>query len=632
MFLLLDAGYGELQLSPNITTTPLELSVCASINSCPYLETNPVLYTSDTLATSSLGASHLTNRISFVLEPDVLLPENFYRFKLTMTDRQGRIGFSEVDIKTESLPSAGKLESNPLVGVPLHTLFTFRALGWTDKVGDGPFFYRFGFRYVCDDIDRSHVDNSALKCVEWLSGLSKDSSLSSLLPSAPNSLEAELLVQVMDRNGAIRELAHNFDTIIETEPSAVVTDGLDVAAISGLFAGVEAALVAQVNWTEALAQLTSVLWSIHIDHKAIICNESQTVLSPAFKLTNQDIVNIKRTGLRLLTDLFYSLVPTTRTHHQVILSLLEKVTNINCDNASNGGSKFNETDMQRLLSMLESIVDSAVRFSKYGVISRRGLTRNDVAITLSIYEHLIDLRQRPFRSDYISESLTRILPRLSYGVCTWQSILEDPIFINLDGFLNFKSSRANLPQDYTAIGYIDRNSHTSIPVRVSFDDQLLLHYLQWPCVGTESEMCTGMCLSSSQIELDILWQGHEFSSLHKTVLLHMSLLHPLSGIPLDIQNSSQITFTFPLLVSYSDISNLVCVSWEETSLSWVEKQCQTDINILSSNVICRCQGLESDFYSVVERCPDGHYGESCNLSKPLKYQLRYYDWSSTIAF
>ena len=618
-----DAGYGQLQLSPNITTTPLQLSVCSSINSCPYSETKPVLYTSDLMATLNPGENHLASSISLVLEQAALLPENSYRFKLTMTNRQGQVGFSEIDIQTESLPSSGRLETSPLVGVPLLTLFTSRALGWTDKVGDAPFFYRFGFSYICADVDRSFFEYSSSKCVQWLSGLSEDNSLSYLLPAIPDCLEVELLVQVMDRNGAIRNIAYN--TTTENKPSVVETDSPlapvnETINMFSLLTKIEAALVTSVTCTEALARLTSVLWSVHIDQKAIVCSASHTMVSPTFKFTNSDVINIKIKVLKLLSDLFFSVVPMTQTHHQVIVSLLEKVVRIKCDDdASPVSSEFNKTDVWRLLLIFESIVDSATRFSEYGVISRSGITRSNIALILSTYKHLIGLRQRCSRSNYISKSLIKLLPKLGFGVCAQQSILEESTSINLDGFLHFKSSRANLPHDYMAISCTDASSCNSVSVRVNFDKQLFMRYLQWPCHQINSEMCSGICLSSSQIHLDVLWQGREFSSLHKTHLLHITLLHPLTGTLLNIQNSSKIIFTFPLTVLYSDISNLVCVLWEQTSLSWRGGHCLTEINVLSSSAVCQCLGLESEFYSVVERCPKGYYGDGCNLSKSLRF-------------
>ena len=599
-------GYGQLQLnSSNTEGTPVQLSVCSSVTTCPFSESNPVLYTSQIL---TFDNSSFTNIVSLVVNPNELLPENSYRFRVSVVDDQGRTGFAEIDAYTESLPANGRLEVSPAVGIPLDTVFEARSLGWTDKVGDGPFFHRFGFRYICPNTDVRFVQYS--KCVQWMTGLSLDNSLNFQLPIIPDSMEPEFLVQVVDRHGAFQEVARSFEGIIGGDNCTSCNITLENNSTRGLLT----AAISASSWTESLAHLTSLLWSVQVDHETIICNQSQAT-SQIFNLSNVDIVNIKITILSHLTDSLYYSIPLTESYYHLILSLLNIVTKLGCNDLSQDQRTLNLNDIHRVLAVVEDIIDNSIRAGDYGILLRRGLAETNIALILSIYNNLIDLYPTPFRIEIIRKSLMRVLPKVGYGACNRQSILESPVFINRNGFLKFKSSLTNLPYDYTTNVCSDTSSCKDAPVTVNFDTHLLLRYLQWPCGATDSSRCTGVCLYTSQIEQDILWQGHAFSSLHKASLLHMSLLNPATGLSVDVQNSSQIKFTFPLTGPYSEPSNLECVVWEEASLSWVEHYCQTEVTVMSSIVTCRCLGLESSFFSVVERCRSGFYGERCNQSK-----------------
>ena len=540
-----------------------------------------------------------------------------------MTDSLGQEGFAEVDVHTESPPVPGRVEVEPRNGRPLATIFALRGLDWVVENGDGPLAYRLGFRYQCSN------QNEASR-TEWLTGISQDNEFSFALPSIDSELDPELLLQVFDRKGAVYDFTHSF-SLLEVSGDFEVAQNSSFSSLLDLVGAINTS-VTSGHWMEGLAWLSSLVTSLDVDHTSVICSaDTQTSLSPQFQLSNSEFVDLKMRALQIVLSLYESFVPASQSHHQVVLSLLEKVSRVHC--SSNESSSLAQPDLPRLLGALEEMVDAATNFSEFGVLSRRGMSREDAEAVLNIYKQvlyastLIDREALPLaraNSSAVAASLQRTLPQLGLALCQRQRIFQDGVTIDLGSFLNIKSSHINLPSDYTAGGCSGERCSFD-PVMVDFGSELFASFLQRPCSsdGNSSEgCCSGLCVSSTQLYLNPLWSGSPFLSLLRTPLLHLSLLDASDGAAVGgPMSTSPPTLIFPLLSRPSDRGDLYCVVWEETSLSWTNTSCDTDVFLSTSCVRCQCSDIGSLFYAVLERCPDGHYGENCNQSESCCQEL-----------
>lgn len=573
------------------------------------------LYTSG-LVTTPAQSSPLINQVTLVLHDSLLLPGNSYRFKLSMTDTLGRVGFAELDIRTESAPTSGTMVITPTTGEPLATLFSLRALGWTDDTGDGPFLYQLGVQYICDANDQS---SSSGVCMEWVTGLSVDNQFSFILPDLDPALAPSILLQVLDRNGATQDLSHTISLLL----SPLTDSGSAVVGVAGLrvlLASIEE-LVAGGDWIRGLGQLTSLLSTVELDHEAIICRMSGT-LSPRLQLTDDDLVGFKVQALQVVLDL-HTFVPSSQTHHQIILSLLQKVTRTQCSsNPRNDSFEWPQADTERVIAVLEGVVRTFNTFSELGVVSTRGLTSQDVRAILSIYEQVLVLGVMssdvlPRVRSAVADTMLTLLPDMGHGLCGQQRLHQASSSVDLDGFMNLKSSHINLPRAYITGGCQGDEGCTFELVEVDFGSRLFSHFLQWNCSGNvDADYCSGVCVTSTLFHLNFLWQGSQFSSHLKTPLLHLSLQNPASGAPLALQlTSSQPVLTFPLSVPYSSSANLACSVWDDRSLTWANSVCRTEVMASVSRVQCQCPDVGVLFYGVLELCPAGHYGEMCNESE-----------------
>lgn len=592
----------------------MNYSICSSISSCPYSEGSTYLYTSH-VSTTLPQPAPLTNTLALVLRDSLLLPRNSYRFKLTVTNSNDRVGFAEVDIQTESLPSSGGIVIEPSQGRPLSTVFHLRALDWTDDLGDAPYLYRLGLRYIC---------SVSWGCEEWLTGLSQDNEFMFVLPDVDSSLSPELLLQVWDSNGAIQEVTRDLDLLASQEPEGTTADLLPSSGneLSSLMQDVQS-LVAEGHWVQALAHFSSLLISVNMDHETVICNKSQVLFSPIFQLTDLEFVEFKARALAVFLSLHDSFIPNSQSHFQISLSILQKITNTQYDTGTRLGPTWNEMDVARLVDLLEDVVSLSASFADSGVQSRRGISEEDAATVLRIYEQVIssslDLSPDVPRvsSSRATRSLAGILPDIGYGLCARQRIGEENVTLHLDNFVALKSSLINLPPSgYVAGGCMGGCSPVE-DVRIDFGEELFARYLQWACSDDGRGYCSGLCVISARLDVDIFWQGAAFSSWLKTPILFLSLLNPSDGTPVTAPpTSSQPEWSLPLVAPYADTANLRCVTWNEDSSLWSEESCgEVSVSQTTSRVSCQCSLTGDSFYAVLERCPDGSYGPACNQSK-----------------
>ena len=141
-------------------------------------------------------------------------------------------------------------------------------------------------------------------------------------------------------------------------------------------------------------------------------------------------------------------------------------------------------------------------------------------------------------------------------------------------------------------------------------------------------------MTSAQHTQNLLWQGSEYEAQLKSLLFQLYLLNPRNGSMLEASgnglpptrlarniapDSEQIQLVFPILVSYSNSSNLQCAYWNGTSRMWIRRSHFTGEmklrNGTVTDVVCQFGVTLGSIFTVLEVCPDGYYGESCSNGK-----------------
>ena len=100
--------------------------------------------------------------------------------------------FSEIEIKTDTLPSSGKISIFPSNGTSLQTSFTIEALQWTDNEEDFPLNYRMGFTH-----NRTNETS-----IVWLTSLINSNKLITVLPVVSATGLITVVLEIWDSYGA----------------------------------------------------------------------------------------------------------------------------------------------------------------------------------------------------------------------------------------------------------------------------------------------------------------------------------------------------------------------------------------------------------------------------------------------
>lgn len=659
-------GYAQLDLNDNTTRSLLRYNITDINNSVRsnFSETMPLLFTNNSHTNS------LVNQISLVITSNALLPQNSYRFKFTTYNEFGNSGFAEVDIYTESVPISGRILISPQTGSPLTTIFSLSAPGWTDNFGDTPLLYQFGLRYIfmeqssnsrhplpscCNLLYDNSLFSSNVSCVcdFFGTGVSEQNDLQTMLPFLPQamnrlSIQTELLVHVFDKNGARTEASKDLGSIF-TEPLVTDDDStqllqpmedsaprkdqqLDTLAMLDGFQQ-----LSRSNWRDALAQLTAL----------VSFAEVTSFSSPYFNLSQAEITQFKLKAIGIVLDIYELYIPHSKPYLSVIASLLHSTTS--------SVNSLNDETISRIIDFIRVLIDSYNNFDVEQIFSFPGFSTTESQIVLKILQNLINTgngrtsdRISRIRANSVTQEVLDVIPKLGFGLCT----SERHSFVNNGASSLFlKPTRANLPSNYQSIEQCSARqanskrakaclSEDAPRVVVNFSSALFERYLWWPCVASsgnaESELyCSGVCLTSAQHTQNLLWQGREYEARLRSPLFQLYLLNPRNGsileatadtllIPTRISrnvapDSEHIELVFPIVVSYSNASNLQCAYWNGTSRTWIRRSHFTGgmklRNGTVTDVVCQFGATLGSIFTVLEVCPDGYYGDICSNGK-----------------
>ncbi len=577
-----------------------------------------------------------------------------------------------MDIHTESVPISGRLLISPQTGSPLTTVFSFSAPGWTDNFGDTPLLYQFGLRYIFFNTTESSnsrqllpsccnllYDNSLFSisksenvscvCDFFSTGVSERNDLQTMLPFLPQAVngvptQVELLVHVFDKNGARTEASQSLDHIftepavtddddstqlLQPMPDTPIREQIDVLAMLDRFRQ-----LSRSNWREALAQLTTL----------VSFAEVSSFNSPYFNLSQGQRVQFKTKAKEIILDIYESYIPYSKPYLSMIAGLLQSTTS--------SPNSLNVESITRIINFFRRLVDSYNTFDEQKIFSLSGFSTTESQIVLKILQNLINTDNgRMFdsiariRANSVTQELLNIIPKLGFGLCT----SERHSFVDGASLSSLKASQTILPSNYRSVELCSARRANSrktkaclseeVPqVTVNFSSILFERYLWWPCAAatessdTESELyCSGVCLTSAQHTQNLLWQGSEYEARLKSLLFQLYLLNPRNGSILEasestsppsrvarnvVPDSEQIDLTFPVLVNYSNASNLQCAYWNGTSRMWIRKPHFTGEvklrNGTGTNVLCQFGVALGSIFTVLEVCPDGYYGDACS--------------------
>ena len=510
---------------------------------------------STTLFTSNITSSPYTNRISLTLNRAALLPGNSYRFTLTVEDILGHVGFAKMDLHTESLPLAGLLDIQPASGNPLATRFLLRASHWTDDIGNTPLSYQFGFQYPDEET------------IFWFSGVTVRNKISTILPLPSAANETLIIIlQIYNTNGAVSKhqlyvdnLMHNSDTSFD---------------LIELMQCVEDVSLKNGNWIEGIAHLTAIVASVNRYQDAFLC-----------------VDEFRERAVGVILQLFNSYIPQSKFFLNHLLFLLHEVT---------FKAVLPRNTSLHVVELLESLVQTFNNIDeKTSVISMPGFSEQEAELVFETYGSLILANSQRegtrIRSDVITESCLASLPHLGYGMCLQLGINEQASVTTADGLGSLKASHINLPMEYTtAQPCANCTLRNSEEIHINFGSKLFRQFLQWMCV-TES-LCSGVCIISAEFNDDVRWQGNPFSSVVKTPVLSLTLVNPIDGVLLQVQDlpSSPVTLSFPITAELSDLGLLECVFWSNTNNTWSNVGCtvqQVSYHTWDCILQCNCRVL-----------------------------------------
>ena len=664
--LFTNTGYAQVNLTDNRTVrSPVRYNITEFDDSQRpnFSETMPSLYTTG----SHHAPSSFANHVTLVITANTLLPQNAYRFKFTATDMLGNSGFAEVNIYTESKPTSGTLLISPQNGFPLMTVFSLSAPGWTDDFGDTPLFYQFGLRYIflgstesfnpqqpaCCHIpyDVSQIqdqfDNISCICEFMTTGISEQNELLTTLPLPYEettdgvSIQVQQLVQVFDKNGAMAEESRLFSGISSEElsnrddPTQLLQPLSDSTRerLDALGLLDEIRQTSLRNWRQALAQLTTL---------ASFAEVSTFISSPYLNLTLSEMVNFKVKTTELVLDIYESYIPISKSYLDLVVAILHSTTSY----PGSAGITSNNALISRIMDFLQVFIDSTNNFDEERGSSSSGFSAKDSHFVLRIFHNLIHMSRElnsntvvSIRENSVTQAFLRLTPRLGQILCTY----EHYSFVNLAGISFLKSSRTNLPVNYQSTEEcskrLDNNIHRAkvclqkdVPtVAVNFSSVLFERYLSWPCQDSEertASYCSGVCLTSALHTQNLLWQGSMYEYRLKSPLFQLYLLNPHNGAVLEFQQESQqrisrntapvsdqIDLMFPIISSFSNASNLQCVYWNGTSRMWIGKPSYSGLTLerngTVTNKICHFRTSLGVIFTILERCPDGQYGQTC---------------------
>ena len=425
-------------------------------------------------------------------------------------------------------------------GTALRTLYTMRALHWTDEPGDMPLYYRFGY--------------SLSNNITWLTPIMMKDHIHTLLPLPSNDTNSLLLLlQVFDCKGSMNTVQKR---ITLSPPTAALQ-------LSVLYEELQSISVDQKRWIQGMASLTAFLSSL---------TNNITVTG--------NIRDFKESSINLGLHLLNTQLPHTKTFTSILLNILSLLV---------PNTQLSLNTIASLLRGMEIILDSFISTSNSNLFLSRGLSKQEGELILSMYDQLAKYRPQseinddPYRiiSNQIDASYQRILDKIGLGLCQELETQEDSISLTSQHFGTIKAYYGVPPWNFNiscnsndcpfSCSNCPNLNYTAILQERVFNEYINRHCSTVSPLGNFTS-CEGVCIIGTQSALDTHWNGNTYT-------------HHIKSFPLKLQimnkERDQLRLAVPMFISLyypqSVSGRIECVHWNNVTEEWSSNHCNTTI-------------------------------------------------------
>ena len=530
------SGYAYLPLETQTISTPISSELVSKQFLVEFSENYKAFLI------RNVTSSGYWNPISLVIPPALLLPNNAYRFRLSVIDVNNINRYAEINIKTATKPSSGTLEVTPATGMALLTDYTIRASYWTDNIGDTPLYYRFGFLYAPNDII-------------WLTSVMERSYITCRLPLLFDNTTVDIVVEIYDNKGALTVFTHSITTLVPTH----------VIDIADLFNDLHILSIGHKKWDQGLASLTAILSSL----------TSYLSSDDSILLLNEPYISVfKQSCVELVTQLFVSQLPSTKTSYIQVLQIYSMaVTDI----------QLPSDIIVSVLQIMEALINGLANLSDREVdFAEKGVSSSEAQMIVDIYGSLLtsnsQLEDNRVLTDGITRSYHRIIHILGLGLCQQLSLYESSVLVSNSYLGTLKAYYAILP--WTLNATCSNQDHSQCPFShnppstIVFGSSVLDKYFKVFChthstLGNFTE-CDGVCIVAAQLLNDIHWPGNPYADhiITSPVNVHVT---SKDGIR---QLLEPMTFSLLLSNDSSENGERQCVHWNNNTFKWSNNNCQ----------------------------------------------------------
>ena len=454
-----------------------------------------------------------------------------------MSEDGGGGRYAEVDIFTGSPPLSGQLLVEPMTGgTSLITVYTLRALHWTDEYNDMPLKYRYGYSH-------SQFQSG----ITWITPLTGRNNILSVLPLAVHDNSSLLLaLQIFDTRGSVNMV---WKSISVSQPNTLID-------LTVIMQNIQALSLLEKRLVEGLATLTVTLSSLSNSTSNMVVGGEDSVRY--FKMSS--------------IDLALNLLSTQLPHDKAFTSIVLNILRLALPDI-----QLPINTVASLLQGMESIVNSYITSSD--VFLDNGLSRQEAELILSIFDHLgeshrsneINYDQYRIISNQIDTSYQAVSDRMGYGLCQQLEAQEEVVSLTSPYFGLMKVFYRIPPWDFSIACNHEEPDCPVLTSSVTFGERVFQEYVQRYCKTLSSlgnfTSCEGVCIMSRQAALDSHWNGSPFSSHVKSQPVRIDVFSKE-------RVNDRLMINVPVLLSlYYPVSNngvIECVYWNNVTEQWAQ--------------------------------------------------------------
>jgi hypothetical protein len=550
-------GHAHLVLTPSNTRSPTSLPVLSADDYISEVNSED--------QRNLLVTPTQWQRVSLVLEDNVLLSGETYTFGLRYAVAMETVAMAQVDVHVCQVPTLGTLHvalSSEDCGVGLH----LSAAQWTDAPYNLPLKYHFGISYNTDKLVKSSIN--------WLGAPLTSSVLHTvILPPTAVSMVTVVLRVYNSKN--------SYSDTIKYVPRPPTTP-----------CSLETRLVK--------------IWSLfaNSNHYQQLLVDLIASLPVATGSGNSSLKEVYNRVVSIVTDVHAHLLPRSTPF---ILSLLRIVRAL---------SSWQVGRSDDIIAVVLDRLQCGGTSPTSCPLLENGLCPSEGIPLLELVENLlytstpVDWR---IQATQDSEELLRTLNYMGRALCVRQGLGEESVTITTaHSKLTLKATLTFFPKQYLVS---DVATTTDKSVIVHWSNEVEQHLGArggWrDCYhhGNIRGPCDGVCLISVTYSDDLHWVGGEYTPLIKSTPISLTLISQSNGSVVTLRNLiGGVSTVFPLVYGQgSPRGNLECVVWDAERKQWSSTSCAQEIQ--SENVTCTCS--EHGDFTVLETCSSGYYGNMC---------------------